>query len=445
MSYWIFQGNPNKYDVSAYLQKYDYVYWGLKQHKDKMAVDDVVYFWRAKGGTTNPYGLVTKGVIKEPQVSRNQVKYPNCMGNEFWKGDFEVFQLVAGVQIIETRLSQEEGMLSSDILREDNLLKELTILKVGQGTNFSITDQEGKQIDKLWDQIFSDTSTGNSDWTIEEVKSIVDDYFSMLSDELSNNPYNKSEHNRSLRELLSNRSRGSIEFKHANISAVLIELGFPYIDGYKPRYNYQSSLFEFIQDYLESNQEFINQALLVENDDPTPQYKPDESILNSRTDPPKQSLPKKKQIHWKNKKGTKKNYQDVEGKNEKLGIDGEKFIVDHEKVRLKVAGRSDLAEKVEHVSQTKGDGLGYDVLSFNEDGSEMWIEVKTTRSGKFYPFLISQNEVQCSIDNPQEFYLYRVFNFRKDPKFYVLHGSLEELCELVPTTFNAYVKGAIEK
>ena len=41
---------------------------------------------------------------------------------------------------------------------------------------------------------------------------------------------------------LNNRSHGSVELKHQNISAVLIEMGMPYISGYKPRVNYQRSL-----------------------------------------------------------------------------------------------------------------------------------------------------------------------------------------------------------
>ena len=46
--------------------------------------------------------------------------------------------------------------------------------------------------------------------------------------------------------LLDGRSDGAIEYKHENISAVLIELGYPYIEGYKPRCNYQQLLFDAV-------------------------------------------------------------------------------------------------------------------------------------------------------------------------------------------------------
>ena len=78
-----------------------------------------------------------------------------------------------------------------------------------------------------------------SDWSPEEVAATVMNYFVMLGHELRGEVYNKREYNRHLQALLNDRSAGAIEFKHANISAILIEQGFPYIDGYKPRANYQ--------------------------------------------------------------------------------------------------------------------------------------------------------------------------------------------------------------
>ena len=72
------------------------------------------------------------------------------------------------------------------------------------------------------------------DWSPHEVEAAVADYFDMLAKELRSEPFNKAQHNRHLQTLLADRPRGSIERKHQNISAILIELGYPYIDGYKP-------------------------------------------------------------------------------------------------------------------------------------------------------------------------------------------------------------------
>src|SRR5690606_23368079 len=74
-------------------------------------------------------------------------------------------------------------------------------------------------------------------WSDSEIDLIVADYFDMLALEQAGSPYNKAEHNRALQHL-TGRSPGSIEFKHQNISAVLVRLGLPRIEGYKPMPNF---------------------------------------------------------------------------------------------------------------------------------------------------------------------------------------------------------------
>src|SRR5262245_57265909 len=88
-----------------------------------------------------------------------------------------------------------------------------------------------------------------SDWTENEIDLIVADYFEMLRMERAGTPYVKAERNRGLQEL-TRRSRGSIEFKHQNISAVLLRLGMDWIPGYKPMANYQAALIAGIERYL---------------------------------------------------------------------------------------------------------------------------------------------------------------------------------------------------
>ena len=72
----------------------------------------------------------------------------------------------------------------------------------------------------------------SEDWTREEVEIIVAEYFGMLTKELSGIHYNKSEVRRRILPLLKDRSAGSVEFKNRNISAVLVRMGQPYIQGY---------------------------------------------------------------------------------------------------------------------------------------------------------------------------------------------------------------------
>jgi hypothetical protein len=98
-----------------------------------------------------------------------------------------------------------------------------------------------------------------------------------------------------------------------------------------------------------------------------------------------------------------------------LGDRGELFVVKVEKKKLMLLGRSDLAEKVEHTSSKYGDGLGYDVKSYELDSlnrvKEIYIEVKTTTKGKTTPFFASKTEIEVSKEKGESYYIYRVYDF----------------------------------
>jgi len=92
------------------------------------------------------------------------------------------------------------------------------------------------------------------------------------------------------------------------------------------------------------------------------------------------------------------------------------------------------------VTAEEGDGLGYDILSFDErSDAERWIEVKTTGLGIYFPFYATAAEVRCSEDAADRFQLYRVFEFARRPRVYVLAGSLRERCRLEPAVYRATV------
>ncbi len=91
------------------------------------------------------------------------------------------------------------------------------------------------------------------DWSENEIRLIVEDYFSMLQMQLKDIPYNKSEHRRALVSKIGS-SEGSIEFKHRNISAILDLLGFEYLSGYLPAKNYQRLLSQVIEETVASVQ-----------------------------------------------------------------------------------------------------------------------------------------------------------------------------------------------
>ena len=121
-----------------------------------------------------------------------------------------------------------------------------------------------------------------------------------------------------------------------------------------------------------------------------------------------------------------------------MGRLGEEFVLELECKRLRdEAQRPDLAKQVEWTSNSRGDGAGYDIASFNPDGSTRLIEVKTTGHGKYFSFCVSRNEVRCSEARASEYHLYRVFSFGTTPRLYTLNGALTSVCSLDPTEYRA--------
>ncbi len=273
-------------------------------------------------------------------------------------------------------------------------------------------------------------------WSNIEVELIVADYFNMLSAELKGLHYSKADHRKALLPLLSNRSEGSIEFKHQNISAVLIELGQPYIKGYLPRFNYQHVLKEAIIDYLKQNLSIENQ--FMEYSDRVilaPAKSAD--FKNIIVEPPKTNIAAEPAISY-TKSPIKTNYLEREQNNLRLGFLGEELVIRYEKWYLINSGKEKLADQIRWISKEEGDGAGFDILSRNPDGSDKYIEVKTTKLGKETPIFFSKNELDFSVEKSGQFHLYRLFNFEEQAKMFTRNGSLDQICRPVPVSFKGY-------
>ena len=276
------------------------------------------------------------------------------------------------------------------------------------------------------------------DWSREEVEAAVADYFAMLGKDLRGEPYKKAEHNRRLQNVLSGRARGSVERKHQNISAVLVGLGYPYIDGYKPLGNYQDLLARVVEERLSAAaglQEVVAATVAAEVE----QVPAVGDVLSILVPPPARGPSPARLGDGPVVRVARpqRNYLEAEARNQSLGRAGEELVLRFEHERLWRSGERRLAERIEHVARTQGDGLGYDIRSFEVGGRERLIEVKTTRFGALTPFFASRNEVEFSEERQGEYQLYRMFGFRAEPRLFTLAGSLRSSCRLEPFNYSA--------
>ena len=116
----------------------------------------------------------------------------------------------------------------------------------------------------------------------------------------------------------------------------------------------------------------------------------------------------------------------------------------YEKDRLQKLG---IQFEVQHSSIEKGDGLGYDILSVEDDGiTPRYIEVKTTTGPLSQAFYYSENELNFSSINNKNYYIYRIYNFKEatmQADLLILHGSLADL-KGTPIVYKASIKAIDE-
>ena len=269
-------------------------------------------------------------------------------------------------------------------------------------------------------------------WTTDEIELVVTAYFDLLAAELRGERPVKATRIRELQRLMPARSVGSIERKMSNISAVLDERQQAWIDGYKPLAHIQAALEPVVLARLgkerrlsETMAEYMSNTLPP----PAPSRVATEDVL---VEPPSMTRGSKRPSIGITT-GAFGAVQDF--RNRQLGKAGEQWVFEAERESLDRHGRRDLADSVVWVANDLGDGAGYDISSFLIDGTPRHIEVKTTNLGERTPFYVTRWEVEVSRKESDLYSLYRVFDFRSDPRIYRLDGSVEKSARLEPSVF----------
>jgi len=269
-------------------------------------------------------------------------------------------------------------------------------------------------------------------WTQFEIEATVGAYVEMLEMERRGQRYAKVEVVRKLQAIMPARSHAAIEYKFSNVSAILDEVGQPWIDGYKPQSNYQQDLRRVVMARLDSNT-WIGEGLAAYGANALVAAQP-RQLATADVLVPRPSAPSGGRRSSVNlNAGPIPALRDFQAK--QLGNAGEEWVVDLERAEVTRNGRKDLAAQVVWVARDRGDGYGYDVASFFPDGRERLIEVKTTNYGARTPFYITRWEVEVSKQRAEAYSLYRVHGFARDPRIYVLDGSVEANARLDPKVF----------
>lgn len=273
------------------------------------------------------------------------------------------------------------------------------------------------------------------DWSDEQNDALVTHYFAMLADDVAGRPYSKAEHNRLLQGMIG-RPRGSIEYKHQNISAVLKGLGEDWIPGYKPAFNFQASLVDAVVRWLRRHPDWLAPTPRMAMS-PSPSALREEAMLWIGPPPTHSNAPLPDELEQMTAIARKYDVPERDARNRALGNAGEERVLARERASLLAAGRTDLAERIRWVSHVDGDGAGYDILSFETDGRDRLIEVKTTNGWERTPFHITRNELAVAQERREDWRLVRLWNFARGPKAFELRPPLEAHVSLMATSYQA--------
>lgn len=175
------------------------------------------------------------------------------------------------------------------------------------------------------------------DWSDQQNDAIVADYFAMLADDIAGRPYSKAEHNRLLQAVI-DRPRGSIEYKHQNISAVLKGLGEDWIPGYKPAFNFQASLVDAVVRWLDRHPDWLAPAARMAMG-PSPSALREEAMLWIGPPPTHSNAPPPEELEQVTAIARKYDVAARDARNRALGRAGEERVLAHERASLLADGR----------------------------------------------------------------------------------------------------------
>ena len=139
----------------------------------------------------------------------------------------------------------------------------------------------------------------------------------------------------------------------------------------------------------------------------------------------------------KKAKGKKTNNKKVKAKKRRsdrsafIGRKGEKIVFDFEKEKLRKINLNNLSEKVRWHAELN-EKPGYDITSFDDNGDEIFIEVKSSSGKTINDVDLTKNEIMSMFNKKtkEKFYIYLVTNALTKPEIEVIKNPSERLKDI---------------
>jgi hypothetical protein len=160
MTVWIFQGNPDEFDIDGYLAtpRPAQIVWLVTRYASEIAIGDRVYLWRNQGNIGAIPGVIAEGVV----IVQPELRIENPDAHRFWRGANtrrDPPQMRATLRL--TKIASTREVIRGGWCEEDPILADLPNLRMRAGTNYRLTTAQALRLDALWSR------TGR-DWTRNE-------------------------------------------------------------------------------------------------------------------------------------------------------------------------------------------------------------------------------------------------------------------------------------
>lgn len=180
MKTWIFQGNPERFDIEGYLRACrGELSWLVTRYADQIAVEDTVFLWRSGG---KGKGSAAAGIFAECRViEAARERLDDELAMPYWNDPEARTAVEPRARLLLVRLANQKEFLKREWLEDDSVLREMLIIRQPAGTNFPVSAPEARRLYALWGK------TG-TDWTWDEVIAAMYLYETSRGQQVSKSP-----------------------------------------------------------------------------------------------------------------------------------------------------------------------------------------------------------------------------------------------------------------
>lgn len=352
---------------------------------------------------------VQKKILEEELLKYKSKRYYNSV----WAGIFVFGGIIAGL-IFKSWIIFVIGLIVGTI---------------AETIEISPKEKKAEEIKKIKDKEIREKLDSIKNKVIHFEESCKDYYLNYLEQFYQNNLYKKRSGNEKFEHSISEFSSMIDEVKDISNKLMFIKMQSDllsykeYITGrqidHKYQINKKFNSFNEIKDYTK------NGTPSIEIEKPK-ETKDDKAKFVLKYMPPEKRYVTPRKID---------NWEEINKKRKETGDKGEEIAIAIERDFLESVNRKDLADKIRHVSLETGDGLGYDILSFWENGKEKYIEVKSTTVNINLPFNISRNELNFLKEHKEDAFIYRILITEKEPEFVAIPSYIVLDGEITATSF----------